>query len=160
MEVKPLSLMQRKSILEANARLNLWEGSVRSGKTVASILAWLIYTVKYAPPGNLLMAGKTERTLRRNILDVIAEIVPPTDYHLNAGTGELTLYGRKIYLVGANDERSESKIRGVSLAGAYCDELTLFPESFFQMLLSRLSLKGARLFGTTNPDGPAHWLKK
>jgi len=160
--MKPVALSQKQkqSIIEAVARLNLWEGSVRSGKTVASILAWLVYVVCYAPPGNLLMAGKTERTLRRNILDVIAEIVPQHDYHLNQGQGELTLYGRKIYLVGANDERSESKIRGVSLAGAYCDELTLFPESFFQMLLSRLSIKGARLFGTTNPDNPAHWLKK
>ncbi|MFI6884531.1 hypothetical protein [Streptosporangium canum] len=27
------------------------------------------------------------------------------------------------------------------------------------MLLTRLSILGARLFGTTNPDGPQHWLK-
>ncbi|MET8335490.1 hypothetical protein [Streptosporangium canum] len=27
------------------------------------------------------------------------------------------------------------------------------------MLLTRLSIPGARLFGTTNPDGPQHWLK-
>jgi PBSX family phage terminase large subunit len=159
-EAKPLSPKQKQSILQASARINIWEGSVRSGKTIASLFAWLIYVVRYAPEGNLLMAGKTERTLRRNILDVLSEIVPPADYRLNAGIGELSLFGRKIYLVGANDERSESKIRGVSLAGAYCDELTLFPEGFFQMLLSRLSIKGARLFGTTNPDTPAHWLKK
>jgi PBSX family phage terminase large subunit len=28
------------------------------------------------------------------------------------------------------------------------------------MLLSRLSVKGAKLIGTTNPDKPSHWLKK
>ena len=33
------------------------------------------------------------------------------------------------------------------------------PQSFFQMLLSRLSPEGARLYGTTNPDSPYHWLK-
>ena len=27
------------------------------------------------------------------------------------------------------------------------------------MLLSRLSVGGARLLGTTNPDSPYHWLK-
>ena len=38
--------------------------------------------------------------------------------------------------------------------------LTLFPEDFFVMLLSRLSAPGAKLFATTNPDTPTHWLKK
>ena len=48
----------------------------------------------------------------------------------------------------------------MTLQGAYCDELTLFTEEFFSMLLSRLSETGAKLFGTTNPDNPSHWLKK
>jgi PBSX family phage terminase large subunit len=34
------------------------------------------------------------------------------------------------------------------------------PQSFFQMLLTRMSPQGARLYGTTNPDSPYHWLKK
>jgi PBSX family phage terminase large subunit len=70
-----------------------------------------------------------------------------------------SLYGRKIWLEGANDERAENKIRGITLTGAYCDELTLFPEGFYLMLLSRLSVPGARLIATTNPDSPAHWVK-
>ena len=31
---------------------------------------------------------------------------------------------------------------------------------FFNQLLARLSVPGARLIGTTNPDSPAHWLRK
>ena len=62
-------------------------------------------------------------------------------------------------LEGANDQRSESKIRGITLGGAYCDELTLFPKDFFVMLLSRLRVPGAKLMATTNPDVPTHWLK-
>jgi len=116
--------------------------------------------VAHAEPGNLLMVGKTERTLRRNILDVIMDLVGPENFRITSGMGECMLYGRKIYLVGANDERSESKIRGVSLLAAYGDEITLWPESFFTMLLSRLSEKDAKFFGTTNPDNPSHWLKK
>lgn len=145
------------SILHSDARINIWDGAVRSGKTIASIVRWLEYT-KSGPPGDLLMCGKTERTLKRNILDVIEDMVGPRYYRHNQGTGEVTIFGRRCYIVGANDERSEGKIRGVTLAGAYCDELTLWPESFFKMLLSRLSVAGAQLFGTTNPDGPAHWL--
>lgn len=68
--------------------------------------------------------------------------------------------GRKIYLEGAADVRAEDKIRGMSLSGVYCDEITLLPKGFFAMLLSRLSAPGAKLIGTTNPDSPEHWLKR
>ena len=68
--------------------------------------------------------------------------------------------GREVYVVGANDERAEAKrIRGATFAGALVDEATIVPESFFRMLLSRLSVDGAKLFATTNPDSPYHWLK-
>ena len=64
-----------------------------------------------------------------------------------------------MYVVGANDERAEGKIRGSEFAGALIDEATLIPEGFFKMLLSRLSIPGAQLFASTNPDSPYHWLK-
>lgn len=154
----PLSEKQLGSITDSTARINIWEGAVRSGKTIGSILRWIEF-IKNGPPGELLMIGKTERTLQRNILDVIGTIVGQKNYKFNRGTGEVYIYGRRIYVAGANDERSEGKIRGMTLAGAYGDEVTLWPESFFKMLLSRLSVRGAKLFITTNPDGPYHWFK-
>lgn len=65
----------------------------------------------------------------------------------------------RIHVVGANDDRSEGKIRGSSFGCALVDEVTLLPENFFSMLLSRLSKKGAKLLSTTNPANPNHWLK-
>lgn len=149
---------QARSILESTARINVWHGSVRSGKTVASIIRWLDF-VAHGPPGELLMVGKTTRTLKRNILDPMAEMLGEDEFRLVSGRGEAYIYGRRVYLVGANDERAEGKIRGLTLVGAYGDEVTLWPESFFTMLLSRLSMPGAKFFGTTNADGPYHWLK-
>lgn len=153
-----MSDTQINSITDSTARINIWHGSVRSSKTIMSIIRWLEY-IPTAPKGKLLMIGKTERTLKRNILDVIEEIVGPKNYHFSSGKGEVTIFGRAIDIVGANDERSENKIRGTTLAGAYGDELTLWPESFFKMLMTRLSVKGSMFFGTTNPDSPYHWLK-
>jgi len=150
---------QLASIRDSTARLNIWEGAVRSGKTIASIVRWLDY-IATGPAGDLLMVGKTERTLKRNILDVLEQILGPRLYRYNKGEGEVYICGRKIYVVGANDERAEGKIRGMTLAGAYGDEVTLWPENFFKMLLSRLSVAGAKFFGTTNPDSPYHWLKE
>ena len=154
----PLSPKQLDCIYNSSARLNLLYGAVRSGKTIATIIAWLAFILN-APSGDLLMAGKTERTLVRNVLNIVHLIVGDKHYRINRGEGEATIFGRRVYIVGANDERSEGKIRGLTLAGAYCDELSLFPESFFAMLLSRLSVPGAKLLGTTNPDSPYHWLK-
>lgn len=150
---------QRTSILEANARINLWVGAVRSGKTIAAILRWLDFVAR-GPEGDLMMVGKTERTLKRTTLDPITEIVGDANCRVNWGMGEARILGRRVYLLGANDQRAEEKLRGVTLAGAYGDELTTWFENFFGMLMSRLSIPGAKLFGTTNPDTPSHWLKR
>ena len=63
-------------------------------------------------------------------------------------------------LIGADNEAAATKIQGLTLAGAYCDEAAALPETFFNMLYSRLSVAGARLWLTSNPDNPGHWLKK
>jgi len=154
---KPVGL-QAKSIVEAEHRLNIWTGAVRSGKTVGSVIKWLEFIAR-GPEGELLMAGKTERTLKRNILDLIGEMVGDDHVKVRQGAGEATIFGRRVYLAGANDERSETKIRGLTIAGAYGDELTTWSPNFFGMMLTRMSVKGAQFFGTTNPEGPRHWLK-
>lgn len=159
MHVAPLKDKALDAVKLSTARINIWDGAVRSSKTVGSIIRWLMF-VRAAPPGNLLMTGKTERTLKRNVIDPLVEMLGPSRCRLVSGTGELWLLGRRIYLAGANDERAQEKIRGLSLLGAYVDEVSTIPESFWVMLLSRLSDLGAALFGTTNPDSPAHWLLK
>jgi PBSX family phage terminase large subunit len=48
----------------------------------------------------------------------------------------------------------------MTVAGAYVDEITVLPRAFFDMLVGRCSVPGAKIFGTTNPDNPGHWLRK
>ena len=104
MRVAPLAGKQLDSVKLATSRLNIWEGSVRSSKTICSLIAWLTF-VREGPPGNLLMVGKTERTLKRNIIDPLTEMLGDKRCHLIAGSGELWLLGRRVYLAGAEDER-------------------------------------------------------
>lgn len=160
MALTPLVGKQRTSTELANARINLWEGSVRSSKTISSLLRWVQYVIEDGPPGNLAMIGKTERTLKRNIIDPLIEMLGTTRCKYNQGEGELWICGRRIYVAGANDAKAEDKIRGLTLAGAYVDEVSVIPEGFWAMLLTRLSVEGAKVFGTTNPDSPVHWLMK
>ncbi len=157
-----LSPKQQRSIAEATARINLWHGAVRSGKTLASIICWLHF-VATAPPGPLLIVGKTKDTVERNVFGPMYELLGPlarTAISHTAGANTAVIFGRTVYVVGANDAKAETRIRGLTLVGAYVDEASLVPEAFWAMLLTRLSVSGARLFATTNPDSPVHWLKR
>lgn len=140
-------------------RINLLEGSVRSGKTWISLVLWAFWVATMPKDGNYLMVAKTLTSLRRNCLDLLGELVGTKNWQYSLSRKEGRLFGRLVYLEGVNDVRAESKIRGMTLQGAYCDELTLFTEDFFVMLLSRLSMHQAKVIATTNPDSPGHWLK-
>lgn len=139
-------------------RLNILEGSVRSGKTWISLIAWAVWVASSPKDYLYMMCAKSLQTLKRNCLLPLQELVGEKHFKFSLSTKEGVLFGRKIMLEGANDQRSEGKIRGITLGGAYCDELTLFPKDFFAMLLSRLSEPRAKLIATTNPDVPTHWL--
>lgn len=157
--IKPLTGKAKRSVSLATARYNIWEGAVRSGKTVGSTFRWMQY-VRTGPGGNLAMIGKTERTLKRNVIDPMIDLVGSKRCRYMAGSGELYLFGRRIYTAGANDARAVEKIQGLTLAGAYGDEVATWPEELWDMLGTRLSIPGAQFFGTCNPAGPVHWLKR
>lgn len=146
------------AVRHMDATVIAWEGSVRASKTFTSLIAWMDY-VRTGPPGPLAMIGKTARTVRQNLIDVMVSLLGERRCRFVEGSGVLHLFGRRIYVVGANDERSVTKIQGLTLAGAYVDEGATIPEGFFNMLFSRLSVAGAKLFVTSNPASPAHWFK-
>lgn len=138
-------------------RIIAFDGAVRSSKTVSSLLLWCEY-VMHGPPGLLLIAGKTETAVINNLVLPLQDILGRRRVTLNRGTGMVTILGRECRIIGANDEQARTKIQGMTLAGAYLDEAANIPQSFFNMLWSRLSVPGAMLFLTCNPEGPKHWL--
>ena len=140
-------------------RINVLEGSVRSGKTYSSLILWALWLATRPASGKYLMVGKTLTTLKRNCLEPLLSLLGEDNMRFSIPAKRAVILGRNIDLEGASDARSEEKIRGITLHGAYMDEITLSPQPFFVMLLSRLSAPGAKLFGTTNPDSPRHWLK-
>lgn len=152
------------SIADSTARVNLWTGSIRSGKTISSLFKWLIY-VSHAPRGGeLVVVGRTRDSIGRNVFGPLQDpaLFGAMAQHVSYTTGAPTarIFGRVIHVLGASDARAEMVLRGLTVAGAYVDEATLVSEAFWTQLIGRMSVKGAQLFATTNPDGPAHWLKK
>ena len=141
----------------ADATVIAFDGAVRSSKTIGSLLMWVRF-ISHAPPGSLLMAGRTETTVINNLIMPLQEMLGPHRVVINRGLGQVTILGRTVSIIGANDEQARTKIQGMTLVGAYLDEASNVPESFFNMLRSRLSAIGARLYLTCNPEGPKHWL--
>ena len=141
-------------------RLNILEGAVRSGKTWISLIVFALWVATMPDNATFLMVAKTLTSLKRNCLELLQGLVGEDNFSYSTTQKEGVLFGRTVYLEGVNDVRAEGKIRGMTLSGAYCDELTLFTEDFFSMLLSRLSMPGAKLFASTNPDNPNHFVKR
>ena len=151
---------QRDSIRRATKRINIWVGPVRSGKTIASIFRFARYILAESDPrGEIFLCGRTQDTIFRNIIRPMQWMFGKDNVVFTRNMG-LKFFGIDVHVVGANDERAEGKLRGSTASVIYCDEITLLPESFFKMCLSRLSTTGAKLFGSTNPDNPYHWFKR
>jgi PBSX family phage terminase large subunit len=147
------------SIKRSTAKINIWEGSVRSGKTYISLYRFLDEIMHNDSRGQYVMLAKTYDTFQRNILQVLRDIIGD-DVKYYYGKRELNIWGKNISVIGCDDETCERKIRGLTAAGAYVDEATIIPESMWRMLISRCAMGGARIFATTNPDSPYHWLKR
>ena len=160
-----MSRKQRRFIARSNARVNLMEGSIRSSKTYAQFVRWATFIADDVPnKGALVIAGKTMQSIYRNLFEPLDNdpgletFRPMIQYRQGAPTAHM--FGRTCHVIGMSDARSESKIRGFTVAGALVDELTTLPEDAFKQLLGRMSPEGAKLFATTNPDAPKHWLKR
>lgn len=161
----PLSRKQVVSIAESeHSMLSIWSGAVRSGKTIAAIVAFFVAVAKAPKAGEIVIVGNTLQTIERNI------IAPMQDHalfgklaghvHHVRGSSVATVLGRTVHLLGSSDVRAEARIRGMTVALSMVDEATLVAEAFWNQLYARHSVPGARMLATTNPDARTHWLRK
>ena len=150
---------QKQVLRNANKRWNILYGATRSGKTFVSYSLALLHIKKHLDH-NILFAGKTLNTIDRNVFDPMRRIFGEKHISQIIDKKEIDIFGKRCYVVGANDERAITKIQGVGLGYAYLDELTTFPENFFQMLKSRLDEPNACCDATCNPESPSHFVKQ
>ena len=131
-----LSDKQIKSYNESTKRINIWEGSVRSGKSFISILRF-IKELRFGPPGAVMIVGPTRDSIQRNVIAELCDLLAfpmPTPK-----ATQMVMFDRIIHLVGASDERSQRRIQGSTLASAYVDEITLIPKALLKNKTRRIS---------------------
>lgn len=162
---RTLSASQMRSLVYSTRRqIALWSGAVSAGKTFISLWAFLLAVMNASRGGNIIIVGRTLDTIYSNVFvllmnaDVFGDLSRQVKYTRGAKTA--MILGREVLLYGANDASSESKIRGSTVALAYVDEVTILPEGFWDMLMTRLRVAGARVLATTNPGSQNHWLRK
>lgn len=162
MKLKEFSPKAIHSILNSIARINIWTGAVRSSKTISSIIRLVELAASNRIPKDIkgVLVGKTIGTLEKNVLEDLASIVGSKNYQYRSTKKQVILYGRKFDVVGAKDEGSKDLIQGMTYGIGYCDEITLYPQSFWNMLQTRfISILNYCILATCNPESPYHWLK-
>jgi PBSX family phage terminase large subunit len=140
-------------------RINLLVGSIRAGKTWVSLLKWAFWVAGQPKEFAFLMTGRTLTTLKRNCLLPLQKFIGAKNFSFSISGKEGQLFGHTVYFEGASDETAEDKIQGLTLAGAYCDEIALYPQGFITVLLGRLSDGEGVLIGTCNPENPQNFIK-
>lgn len=141
------------------------DGAIRSGKTVSMSLSFVFWAMKTFSGQNFAMCGKTIGSFRRNVLFWLKIMLKSRGYKVSDHRADnLVEISRKgvtnyFYIFGGKDERSQDLIQGITLAGLFCDEVALMPESFVNQATGRCSVDGSKFWFNCNPDGPYHWFK-
>ena len=141
------------------------DGAIRSGKTVCMSLSFVLWAMEKFSGQNFAMCGKTIGSFRRNVLFWLKLMLKSRGYQVTDHRADnLVEISRKgttnyFYIFGGKDERSQDLIQGITLAGVFCDEVALMPESFVNQATGRCSVEGSKYWFNCNPDGPYHWFK-
>lgn len=161
-KLRPLSAKAIASI-KAKGWITVWEGAVRSGKTVASLIAWVLYILNSSEK-QFVMSGNTFASLVHNTIDCefgLLNLFNPIAEMRRDSTGANCIYvgDKKILLFGAHDESDYKRIKGLTVGGWYADEVATHPESFIIEAMNRtVASTDRRLFWTLNPTVPSHYI--
>ena len=145
----------------AEGRTILAVGATGSGKTHATVLAFVDFALSHPPALHLITGRSTSQ------LDI--EVRPHIERRLsqlgcrpewNGVARRLRAAGHVFAFYGYTDTRSEERFRGLTARTALVEEATLCSEEFVGWLQTRLRMSGARMWMTANPEGPTHWLKQ
>ncbi|MFV0412946.1 MAG: PBSX family phage terminase large subunit [Oscillospiraceae bacterium] len=142
------------------------DGSIRSGKTLSMSLGFVFWAMETFDGQNLALCGKTIGALRRNVIFWLKLMLRSRGYTVqDRRTDNLLIIRRNgktnyFYLFGGKDERSQDLIQGITLAGAFFDEVAIMPESFVNQATGRCSVEGSKYWFNCNPQGPQHWFYK
>ena len=139
------------------------DGAIRSGKTTALSLGFVVWASTRFHGQSFALCGKTVTSLRRNLIRPLVSMLIPLGFQVSEKPSRAYLdiaFGKhqnRFYCFGGKDEASASLIQGITLAGVLLDEVALMPKSFVEQALARCSVPQSKIWFSCNPDKPSHW---
>lgn len=154
-----LSEKQKEFWNNCSCRWNIKTGATRSGKTYLDyyIIPKRIRACK--GDGLIVLLGNTQGTIERNVLEPMRSIWGSLVGTISSNN-KAKLFGRDVYVLGADKKNQVARIQGAGIEYCYGDEITTWSQDVFQMLKSRLDKPNSCFDGTCNPDSPNHWFKE
>ena len=158
-----ISDKQKKAVSfgKEDGRLMLSVGAIRSGKTYAHILAFILYTQSLSKPYVHFILARRLRMLEVEMLPQIRAIARALGASYNySGFNNMLTVGRQSYLLAAgNDDKSADLLLGFTIHSSLIDEATLLPKNYFNTAISRMSYEDSKGWVSCNPGSPAHYIK-
>lgn len=157
-----LSAPQKRVVRHATSdRTSLFVGgAIRSGKSWASTLGMVVHLAQAKHDHDAAIVGQSVESAMRNVgfeaLDMASGLGLSAELDKRFGT-RLILNGRSVWVLGASDAKARRRIQGATLCALLADEAVLLPRDFYMQAWGRLSVQGAKMWCTYNPEGPAHW---
>ena len=137
-------------------------GAVRSGKSfvdTAYVIPSRILERK-GKPGLAVILGVSKATIERNVLQPMREIYGFKRVGTINNENIATLFGERVYCLGAEKVSQVAKVLGASFKYCYGDEVAKWNEEVFNIVKSRLDKEYSCFDGSLNPESPTHWLKR
>ena len=139
------------------------DGAVRSGKTTAISVGFVIWASTRFHGQSFALCGRTVTSLRRNLITPLAGQLRLLGFTVTERVSRAYLdirlgsHVNRFYCFGGKDEASASLIQGITLAGVLLDEVALMPRSFVEQALARCSVPQSKIWFSCNPASPSHW---
>lgn len=146
--------------------LYLTDDFIVTHNTVVAITSFVLFLMSNFNYQNASISGKTVMTARRNLVNPLKQICLTLGIEVIDHRSENFLELRQgktcnlVYIFGGKDERAQDMVQGLTLACSLIDEVVLMPESFYNQLVARHSVDGAKIFTTSNPGSPWSWFYK
>lgn len=157
-----LSHKQAEYIRNANHRWNFKIGATQCGKTYIDTQYLIPNRIieRMGKPGLVFIAGVSKGTIQRNVIEPLQEIWG-NNLVTDIGSNNIsTMFGEKVYCIGADNVGMVRKFRGARIKYLYIDELVDINKEVFELLKSRLSFEYSIGEGSGNPQSRTHYIKK
>ena len=142
-------------------------GSVRSGKTFVQhlICSDFLYSDECIKNVDIILSGKAGDSLERNMVKDFLKMIDMFGrskdfvYHRQPRRIHFKPKNIDLWVIGANDDGSEERVRGMTSQAMFADECTAQNKACFLQQVARTSAGKRYKICTTNPDAPSHWFK-